>query len=274
MKKIRIAVVLGLILSSLSVATAFASDGEVLSLDDVLDSSEIIVEDESSSKSEVDVEENKQSVMDALQSATDLSNTNNERVAEVGGGIANIVGAVVQVLSYVIIAGLTLSIVIDLVYIVLPLARGVLGNGYEANIGQNQGGMGSRFGGSRYGGGLGGYGGMSGGMGGYGGMGSRYGGYGGGMGGMSGMGGQQGQNQSVLGKIQFVSYPALNAVAAQNQVGPDGKKQSAFKLYSKDMIIILVVTPILLTLTITGVMHQFGFMIGSVIAKFIGNISF
>ena len=96
-----------------------------------------------------------------------------------------------------------------------------------------------------------------------------------GMGGMGGMGMQQGQMGAspAMGRVQWVSSAALNAVAAEQMPGPDGKPQSALKAYAKDMMVVLIITPILLTLAITGVLTNLGFLIGDVIAKGITSIS-
>ena len=111
------------------------------------------------------------------------------------------------------------------------------------------------------------------------GLGSRYGGMGMGM----GMGGSMmgaadaqtaAQNQPARGRIQFVSNAALNAVATESVIGPDGKGQSAFKTYSKEMIVSLVAAPALLVLCVTGAIAKIGFGIGSLIADVATKIKF
>ena len=128
----------------------------------------------------------------------------------------------------------------------------------------------------------GGMGGMQGGMGGMG-M-SRYGGMGGmgmnrGMGGMAGgMGAMNNQmagasqQPNMTGRIQWVSNAALNAVAGENIPGPDGRAVSPFKLYVKDMTVVLVITPILLVLAMTGTLTNLGFLLGDAIAKGIAGV--
>ena len=86
-----------------------------------------------------------------------------------------------------------------------------------------------------------------------------------GMGGM-GMGGMRGQGMTPAGHIQLVSEAALNAAAPGN-IGADGRPVSALKVYAKDMMTTLVLTPILLVLAITGVISKLGFLIGFLIAK-------
>lgn len=66
-------------------------------------------------------------------------------------------------------------------------------------------------------------------------------------------------------KIQWISNAAMMAVASeQNGMNP-------YKVYVKDMVIILVVTPLLLILTVTGVLTNLGFLLGDVIIKAIGS---
>ena len=77
-----------------------------------------------------------------------------------------------------------------------------------------------------------------------------------------GMGGMQGQMgaQPAMGRIQWVSNAALNAAAAESVVGPDGKAVSPFKAYMKDMTVVLVITPVLLVLAISGALTDLGFL--------------
>ena len=88
------------------------------------------------------------------------------------------------------------------------------------------------------------------------------------------MGGQQGQPGAspAMGRAQWVSNAALNAVASENVPGPDGKPQSAYRLYTKEMAVVLVITPVLLTLAITGTLTNLGFLIGDVLAQGISNL--
>ena len=66
-------------------------------------------------------------------------------------------------------------------------------------------------------------------------------------------------------KIQWISNAAMMAVASeQNGMNP-------YKVYVKDMIIVLVVTPLLLILTMTGALTNLGFLLGDVIIKAIGS---
>lgn len=215
--------------------------------------------------------------INSLQGSTDL--TQHQEVVENAKPVMNKVASIiVQLLSYLITIGLTVRVVLDLTYIVLPFTRSFLSNGYMGNAQAGAGGMPNQAMG-----GMGGMGGMSGGMGmggGYGmhggmGMGmNRMGGMSGGMGGMQqGMqGGMNNQNMSRMGETQWVSNAALNAVAAESQPGPDGKAVSPFKLYIKDMTVIMVLTPILLALALTGTLTDLGFLLGDVICAGINSI--
>lgn len=68
-------------------------------------------------------------------------------------------------------------------------------------------------------------------------------------------------------KIQWISNAARMAVASeQNGMNP-------YKVYVKDMVIILVVTPLLLILTMTGALTNLGFLLGDVLVKAIGSLN-
>ncbi len=271
MRKIIKTLLISSLISVLTTGVAFASDA-IPSLDEVVTNAESSESSETTATTGVNVQENKESIISALEKASDLSETN-EQAVKVGTVMERVAAFIIQVLAYGLTIGLVLRVVIDLIYIGVPFLRSTLANGYMGNPNaaggpQQQQGMGG-LGGM----GIGGYG-----AGGYGGgYGSRYGGMGmGGMGGLS-MQNQMGMqtamnNQPRQGRIQFVSTAALNAVATENMVGPDGEANSAFKTYVKDMVVILVVTPVLITLAVTGVLHQLGFMLGDVIANGIRSI--
>ncbi len=209
-------------------------------------------------------------IMGDLASASDMSGAMPE-VDKATAGVKKVIGFIVRMLSYAITLLLTLRVVLDLSYIVIPFGRTILANGHTGNpqTGASQApqGMGSPFGGGFGGGGFGGgFGGGGFGM-------NRFGSpFGGGMGGMGGMGGSTTAPQAMPGRIQWVSNAALNAVAAETTVGPDGKAGSPMKIYIKDMTVILVITPILLVLAVTGVLTQLGFLIGGLLANAIGGI--
>lgn len=214
-------------------------------------------------------------LISSVQDATDLSEVS-PGAQKINKGINKVASFIVQVIAYLITAGLVVRIVIDLCYIGLPFTRSFLANGYQGNSQAGAGGMPNQgmMGGMNGGMGMGGMnGGMGMGMGGYG----MRGGYGmnrmGGMGGM-GMGGMQGQMgaQPAMGRIQWVSNAALNAAAAESVVGPDGKAVSPFKAYMKDMTVVLVITPVLLVLAISGALTDLGFLLGDLLANAIEGI--
>ena len=286
MKKVLLTVLTSVMLLTLPVTTVHAS-----SLDDVVngttqESNETTVgqSNESNSNTSTGSSQSSSSYTSAdeyienTKNAADLTAVDTAGADKVNDGIRTVAAFIVRILSYFLTAFLVVRVILDLVYIALPFTRSILSNGYAGNpaaggsgIGMQQPGMG----GMGMGAGMGGMG--MGGMGGMGGYGMR-GGYGMnrmGMGGMGGMGMQQGQMGAspAMGRVQWVSSAALNAVAAEQMPGPDGKPQSALKAYAKDMMVVLIITPILLTLAITGVLTNLGFLIGDVIAKGITSIS-
>lgn len=220
------------------------------------------------------------SQIDSLQQAASLPVSDSEGASKINQGVSKVAGFVVQVLAYAATALLALRVLLDLIYIAIPFSRSFLANGYGGNAQAGSGGMPGAMGGMPGAmGGMSPMGGMGGmGMGGYGG---RYGGMGmGGMAGGMGMGMpgamQQGMSQPgaspAMGRIQWISNAALNAVAAETVVGPDGKPVNPLKIYAKDMIIILVITPIFLILAVTGALTKLGIIAGELIAEGIANI--
>lgn len=99
------------------------------------------------------------------------------------------------------------------------------------------------------------------------------------MGGMGGMGMnsmQQGMSQPgatpAMGRIQWVSTAALNAVASETTVGPNGKPINPLRPYAKDMVVILVLAPVFLVLAVTGALTDLGLLVGELLANAISNI--
>lgn len=285
MKKVLLTVLTSVMLLTLPVTTVHAS-----SLDDVVnsttqESNEATVgqNNEPSSNTSTSSSQSSSSYtsedeyIENTKNAADLTTVDTAGADKVNDGIRTVAAFIVKILSYFLTAFLVVRVILDLVYIALPFTRSILSNGYAGNPAAGGSGMGMQqpgMGGMGMGAGMGGMG--MGGMGGMGGYGMR-GGYGMnrmGMGGMGGMGMQQGQMGAspAMGRVQWVSSAALNAVAAEQMPGPDGKPQSALKAYAKDMMVVLIITPVLLTLAITGVLTNLGFLIGDVIAKGITSI--
>lgn len=197
---------------------------------------------------------------------SDLSNSVNfgtadETVRNLQKSAGKPLGIAIQLLAYALTIGLTFRTLLDLCYIAIPFSQNWLSGGQQGVAqGQQQGGMG----------GMGGMGSM-GGMGGFGGgFGGGMGGFGGGMGGMSGMGGMGGQQQQAMGHC-IVSQEALNAVAGSKVAGPNGKSQSALKTYFKSMTEYCILTPIMVVLSLTGVISQLGFMLGNILTNAISS---
>ena len=262
MKKVLLTVLTSVMLLTLPVATVHAS-----SLDDVVngttqESNGTAAGQSNESNSSVSSSKSSSSYTSAdeyienTKNAADLTSVDTKGADKVNDGIRTVAAFIVRILSYFLTAFLVVRVILDLVYIALPFTRSVLSNGYAGNPAAGGSGMGMQ-------------------QPGMGGMGSPMGGMGMGMGGMgmNGMGaqGQMGASPA-MGRVQWISSAALNAVAAEQMPGPDGKPQSALKAYAKDMMVVLIITPVLLTLAITGVLTNLGFLIGDIIAKGITSI--
>lgn len=263
---------------------AFAAE-EGTSLDDVINnnSQQTQIETKTSGttsdgdKQISDREQKNQNFIAGINKAADLSGQV-DGVEEATSGLRFVAAWVVQVLAYGLTVLLAVRVMLDLTYIGLPFTRSFLANGYAGNAQAGAGGMPNSMQGGP-GMGMGGMGGM--GMGG--GYGGRYGGMGGmGMGGM-GMGGGMGmqggmqpanmnQGNNIAGRIQWVSNAALNAVAGESTVDPSGKPVGPFKRYMKDMVVVLVMVPILITLAVTGTLTSLGFLIGDLLVDAISGI--
>jgi len=188
-------------------------------------------------------------IINDLGEATDMRVSMKE-AGKASAGIKKLISIIVQILAYVIIFGLVLRVVIDLTYIGLPFSRGILANNFQGAAsttpgGPSMGGMHRPFGHDPTG---------------------SFGGYR-----RPGLDGRANIQKNAAGRLQLVSNAALNAVAAESTPGPDGRPSNPFKLYVKDMIVVLVITPIILVLVISGVLTQLGFIIGEILARAISN---
>lgn len=192
-------------------------------------------------------------MLQGLSAVTDVSEQD-ETVKKMVTPLQSAVTIIVQALAYIITLGLSVRILCDLTYITLPFLRGLLGPGVQ------QGGPAGNAYGGGYGYDNGGYG-----SGGYGNGGYGNGGYGNGGYGRRNYGGRQNvgnQPGGVGGGFQLVSEAAVGAVQAG---------VSPLKTYAKDMLGILILTPILLVLVITGTLADLGFTIGSLVSSLIGQ---
>jgi len=226
-------------------------------------------QEESGSSSTTKEEVKGQSMIDTITDNLNYTTPEDETVKKFGQMVQKVTSWVVQGLTYVFTGLLVINKLVDLFYVAIPFTRTILANGYMGNAnvagtpqqtmgaygGYNRGGLFGGFGGSRYGG----------------------------MGGM-GMGGSMmngamdaqiaSQNQPARSRLQIVSNAALNAVATESVLGPDGQGQSAFKTYTKDMLISLIIAPILVVLSATGAVAKIGFGIGKLISDIAINIKF
>lgn len=185
-------------------------------------------------------------MVDEIKDATKIDGTS-AGATKINRGIKKVASFIIQILSYLLTILLTLRVLCDLIYIVIPFSRGILGGGAQPAGGQpgmgGQAGMGMGMGMNGIG-----MGGMRGGMG--------MNGMAGGMGGQAGMAGQQGSGFTI------VSNAAINAI----------QQPTPLKFYAKDMMITLIIVPILIILAVTGVLADLGFLLGDLIAKMIGGI--
>lgn len=165
--------------------------------------------------------------------------------------------AVMQILCWSIMALLGLSVLLDMLYLVFPPTRGLLGGGAGATSATS----GTATSGSFGGGGFGSSGGFGGGFG------------GGGFGG-SGFGGAPASPTPVKpaggAGLCLVSQEAINAATAVNP--QTGQLKSSVSAYAKTAWLKLILTPILLALTITGSLQQIGLTIASILINLIKSI--
>lgn len=180
-------------------------------------------------------------------------------VDAVNTGINKLVSFLVQVLAYFATACLTLRVVLDLVYILVPFSRVLLSNGHRGTAQDTQqnnnfGGMNSGFGSMNSG---------------FGSMNSGFGGMNSGFGSMNSGFGSANQNNMNQNnphlRVQLVSGAALNAVASEE------RGMMALKIYAKDMVIVLVLAPIFLVLAINGTLIDLGFLLGNALSNLLSS---
>ena len=244
--------IISVILGSIAVHSLAA---EEVTLDDIIKNNET-TQPENLGQQE-DKPDKTSSFIKRISNTTDLS-ADVEGVAEVTQGIKKPVAFLVQVISFLTTILLTLRIALDLMFIGLPFCRKWLANGYTGNTRAGSGAIQAAMG-----------------MGNAGTDRTNTGSLEGSDRKMN-MGNvripiQSGQQQ-VLGKMQLISNAALNAVAGETMVGPDGKPVSPFRIYIKDMVVVLVITPILLTLAVTGALTTLGSQLGALLVESIRSI--
>lgn len=250
MKSLKLIILICLIVLVIPFKAYAVEDLEDIIGNEDVEESEVIEEVEESSNADF---------ISGLADAMDLT-ANTTEAAKVTSGFKKAVASIVQVLLYIIMGLLTLRCILDVAYISLPFCRGILDRGTMAQMG-NGGMMGgfNRFGGAGLGGGFGtGFGGP--GMAGSGMMGA-------------GMGNpMMQQRMGLFSRIPLVSNSAINAVMISSRVGPDGKTVNPYRIYIKDMFIIVIVTGILLVLTVTGALSQLGLALGMLLANAISAL--
>lgn len=258
--------ILGLVLTMSMGMTAFATSAP--NLDDIVAGSSVqtevttnVVQENNSSIPEQ--EYTNRSFADSLGSAMDLSTET--KVSADFSRTANYYGSIAfQWLAIIVSVGVLIMVALDMVFITLPFTRSFLANGYMGNpnasnpngmqqgVAMNMNGMpmgGSRFGGSRYGGG-----------GVFGGRGL--------MNNQAQMGQQTAmQNQPALGRMQYVSNAALNAITTES-----ASNKLALIEYLKDMSVTIVLSSVILVLAGTGVLGTLGLAIGEKLTIFIKGI--
>lgn len=246
--------------------TAFATDAP--SLDDIVAGSSVqtevtqnstVVEDNKSAQPEM--EYTNRSFADSLSGAMDLSSET--KISSDFSKTANYYGSIAfQWLAIIVSVGILIMVALDMVFITLPFTRSFLANGYMGNPnssnpnGIQQGAaMGSSMG-----------------MGGMGGMGGRR--MGGGIFGGRGMMNQNAmgqqtamQNQPALGRVQYVSNAALNAVSTES-----ASNRLALIEYLKDMSITIIFSSVILVLAGTGILGTLGLKIGEKLVALIRTL--
>ena len=183
--------------------------------------------------------------------------TYDPRVEKVNSVLNKVISMIVQIMAYGITALLTLRVILDLAYIALPFARGLLNKENRQVAVANNNAMNP----------------MAAGMNPMGSPMGQMGPMGGGFGGSpmgAPMGGQPQMNQPApqnIGGTQLISNAAIRAV--QEEI--NGK--SPYKTYVSDMTVLLVAVPVLLILAMSGALTQFGLVLGQALVKLISSLS-
>lgn len=195
--------------------------------------------------------------IDGLSGAVQL--TTETKVSSDFSKTANYYGSIIfQYLATIVSVGVLVMVGIDMVFILLPFTRGLLGGGAAGAMAQG-GQQGAGMAGGVAGGMAGGMGGMSGGMGG---MSGGYGMHRSPMAGRGRMMNQQGQQGGGLGGRQIVSDAAIQAVAMSAQ-----NNGTALVAYIKTMSVTIVLAGVVLVLAGTGVLSTLGLALGSKISS-------
>lgn len=226
--------------------SAFASNG-ALSLEDLQNQqqeTQAVVNDNASQSYNVSSDYSTGKSAIGSISASAKMDTESEIATHVGTTMNSWAAKIMQILGYVISIGLGLITALDVCYIAIPPLRVLLANGYVGTA--DAGDMGAQQNNQPA---------------------------------YSrtpwvtnsvtpASSGAQQNNQPASGKTQWVTNAALNAVkSASSGANP-------FKVYFKQQAVVCVMAPIIYVLAATGVLSQFGFMLGEVVSTWIGGVSF
>lgn len=181
----------------------------------------------------LNTEERNKDFINGINEAGNMASTDIQGAEEITSAIKYIAAWIVQVLSYTITCLLVVRIVLDLAYIALPFLRKFLNRG-QPGAGEMQGSM---IGGQQN---------------------PRY--------GSINQGTPMGDKAPSSMQIQWISNAAINAVEQET----NGNK--AFRLYVKEMIVVLVFVPVLITLTVTGTLTNLGFTIGGALVSLLSSL--
>ena len=209
----------------------------------------------SSNKNSIKIDKSRSDTINNLAGAADFSG-DSQIANDFQASTKPYMMAVMQILCWSIMALLGLSVLLDMLYLVFPPTRGLLGGGAGATSATS----GTATSGSFGGGGFGSSGGFGGGFGG--------GGFGGGFSGAP----ASPTPVKPAGGAGFciVSQEAINAATAVNP--QTGQLKSSVSAYAKTAWLKLILTPILLALTITGSLQQIGLTIASILINLIKSI--
>lgn len=167
--------------------------------------------------------------------------TNSETVSRIGYVMNSWAAKLMQLIGYVIAIGLGLVTALDACYIAVPPLQSMLANGYTGKASSSGGAGGPLMLGPQA--------------------------AAGGPQGQVGLGPNMQMNNQQQNRMRLVSQEALDAVE-------DGKNGSnPFKVYFKKRWLTCVMAPVLFVLAATGVLSQFGFMLGEVISQWIGAVA-
>lgn len=200
----------------------------------------------------IKIDKSRSKMVDDLAGAADFSG-DSQIAKDVQQSTRPYMMAIMQVLSWIIVFCLGLSVMFDLLYLVAPPLRGVLSGGAGATSATSGTATSGSFGGGSFGGGS--FGGGS---------------FGGGSFGGGGMSSPTPVQPAGGRGFCLVSQEAINAATA---VDPQtGKTKSSISVYAKTAWLKLVLTPVVLILTVTGSLQQIGFTIASILVNLIKNV--